>query len=54
MVRETDAISAQPTTVVEFDSSHSPFLSQPTALAEVIQAAHMAIHRPDRVWAAGV
>ncbi|MGW1527008.1 alpha/beta fold hydrolase [Streptomyces sp. NPDC001588] len=54
MIGEIDAISAEPTTVVEFDSSHSPFLSQPAALAEVIQAAHMAAHRPDRVRTAGV
>ncbi|MET8959141.1 alpha/beta hydrolase [Streptomyces sp. NPDC004096] len=48
MVREIDDISTRPTTVVELDSSHSPFLSQPTALAEVIQAAHTAIHRSER------
>lgn len=35
-VTEIDAVSAQPTTVAEVDSSHSPFLSQPAALAEVI------------------
>ncbi|MGW7255869.1 alpha/beta fold hydrolase [Streptomyces sp. NPDC054834] len=54
MVREIDAISAQPTTVVEIDSSHSPFLSQPSTLADVIQVAHSATHRPDRSRAAGV
>ena len=47
-VKETDAVSAQPTTVVEFDASHSPFLSQPAALADVIRAAHTAAHRPVR------
>jgi pimeloyl-ACP methyl ester carboxylesterase len=35
-VKEIDAVSAQPTNVAELDSSHSPFLSQPSALAEVI------------------
>ncbi|MCN0179526.1 alpha/beta hydrolase [Salinispora arenicola] len=38
-VREIDEISATPTTVVPFDSSHSPFLSQPAALADTIAAA---------------
>ncbi|CDR13767.1 alpha/beta hydrolase [Streptomyces iranensis] len=53
MIREIDAISAQPTTVVEMDSSHSPFLSRPTALADVIHVAHRAIHRHDRSRTAG-
>jgi hypothetical protein len=35
-VEEIDAISSMPTAVVELDSSHSPFLSQPTALATAI------------------
>ncbi|MFC4508034.1 MULTISPECIES: alpha/beta fold hydrolase [Streptomyces] len=35
-VSEIDALSAKPTTVVEFDTSHSPFLSRPAALADVI------------------
>ncbi|WP_028479431.1 alpha/beta hydrolase [Nocardia sp. CNY236] len=35
-VREIDAVSATPTTVTELDSSHSPFLSQPAALAAII------------------
>ena len=35
-VDEIDAVSATPTAVTELDSSHSPFLSQPTALAAVI------------------
>ncbi|WP_432046851.1 alpha/beta hydrolase [Streptomyces asiaticus] len=48
MIREIDAISARPTTVVEMDSSHSPFLSRPAALADVIQVTHRAAHRPDR------
>jgi len=42
-VTEIDAVSAKPTTVIEFDTSHSPFLSQPVALADVIRAAHSAI-----------
>jgi pimeloyl-ACP methyl ester carboxylesterase len=36
LVKEIDAVSARPTIVTELDSSHSPFLSQPTALAEFI------------------
>lgn len=36
LVREIDAVSVQATKVVELDSSHSPFLSQPVALAEAI------------------
>lgn len=35
-VREIDAVSAKPTTVLEIDSSHSPFLSRPAALAAII------------------
>lgn len=35
-VREIDAVSNTPTQVAEFDSSHSPFLSQPATLADVI------------------
>jgi pimeloyl-ACP methyl ester carboxylesterase len=38
-VDEIDAVSATPTAVVELDSSHSPFLSQPTALAAAIAGA---------------
>ena len=38
-VREIDAVSASPTSVTELDSSHSPFLSQPAALAEAIAVA---------------
>ncbi|MEU6553121.1 alpha/beta hydrolase [Streptomyces sp. NPDC046915] len=45
-IKEIDSISARPTTVVEFDTSHSPFLSQPAALADVIQVSHTAIHQP--------
>ncbi|MFK0296298.1 alpha/beta fold hydrolase [Streptomyces sp. NPDC090442] len=37
-VREIDAVSNASTTVVEIDSSHSPFLSQPAALATEIAA----------------
>jgi pimeloyl-ACP methyl ester carboxylesterase len=36
LVKEIDAVSARPTVVTELDSSHSPFLSQPAALAEFI------------------
>ena len=35
-VAEIDALSAAPTAVTELDSSHSPFLSQPAALAAII------------------
>ena len=38
-ITEIDAVSRTPTTVVELDSSHSPFLSQPDALAAVIAGA---------------
>jgi pimeloyl-ACP methyl ester carboxylesterase len=37
-VAEIDAVSATPTAVTELDSSHSPFLSQPAALADAIAA----------------
>ncbi len=36
---EIDAVSKAPTAVVELDSSHSPFLSQPAALAAAIAGA---------------
>ncbi|MDP9792383.1 pimeloyl-ACP methyl ester carboxylesterase [Catenuloplanes nepalensis] len=39
-IREIDAISARPATVVEMKTSHSPFLSAPEAVAETIAAAH--------------
>lgn len=39
LVREIDAVSVAPTTVVEMDSAHSPFLSQPGAVADAIVAA---------------
>ena len=38
-ITEIDAVSQEPTTVVELDSSHSPFLSQPAALAAAIAEA---------------
>jgi pimeloyl-ACP methyl ester carboxylesterase len=38
-ITEIDAVSQAPTTVVELDSSHSPFLSQPAALAAAVAAA---------------
>jgi pimeloyl-ACP methyl ester carboxylesterase len=38
-ITEIDTISQTPTTVVELESSHSPFLSQPAALAAAIAAA---------------
>jgi pimeloyl-ACP methyl ester carboxylesterase len=38
-IREIDAVSGKPASVVELDSSHSPFLSQPVALASVIAEA---------------
>ncbi len=39
-VTEIDAVSARPTTVVELATSHSPFLSAPDALAEVIESVY--------------
>ncbi|MGW1506518.1 alpha/beta fold hydrolase [Streptomyces mirabilis] len=39
-VAEIDAVSARPTGVVEFDTSHSPFLSRPAELAEAIATVH--------------
>jgi pimeloyl-ACP methyl ester carboxylesterase len=44
-IREIDAVSANPTTVVALDASHSPFLSQPAALADAIEKAHYAADR---------
>ncbi|MFF5721493.1 alpha/beta hydrolase [Streptomyces buecherae] len=38
-VKEIDTVSATPTEVTELDCSHSPFLSQPDALAAAIVAA---------------
>jgi pimeloyl-ACP methyl ester carboxylesterase len=38
-IDEINAVSGSPTTVVELDSSHSPFLSQPAALAAAIAGA---------------
>lgn len=35
-IEDIDAVSATPTAVVELDSSHSPFLSQPAVLAAAI------------------
>jgi pimeloyl-ACP methyl ester carboxylesterase len=43
-IREIDAVSAAPTTVVELVSSHSPFLSMPDELAAAIVAAHRMSH----------
>ncbi|MGW7573861.1 alpha/beta hydrolase [Streptomyces sp. NPDC054765] len=40
--KEIDAVSSTPTAVTELDSSHSPFLSRPAALAEAIAAAERA------------
>jgi len=37
-VTEIDAVSVKPTTVVELDTSHSPFLSRPAELAQAIAA----------------
>jgi pimeloyl-ACP methyl ester carboxylesterase len=36
LAREIDAISSKPTALVELESSHSPFLSHPAALAAII------------------
>jgi pimeloyl-ACP methyl ester carboxylesterase len=40
-VTEIDAVSTRPTTVVELDASHSPFLSQPGELAKAIALAQL-------------
>jgi pimeloyl-ACP methyl ester carboxylesterase len=45
-VKEIDAVSAAPTRVVELDSSHSPFLSRPTLVADVIESAYAVSSRP--------
>ncbi|GGL11319.1 hypothetical protein GCM10012284_52600 [Mangrovihabitans endophyticus] len=37
-VRDIDAVSSTPTRVVTLDASHSPFLSQPRAVAEAVAA----------------
>ncbi|MEV0263845.1 alpha/beta fold hydrolase [Streptomyces sp. NPDC050617] len=39
IIKEIDAVSATPAAVTELDCSHSPFLSQPAALADAIAAA---------------
>ncbi|MGW0197978.1 alpha/beta fold hydrolase [Nonomuraea sp. NPDC003201] len=39
-VTEIDAVSLRPTTVVELATSHSPFLSAPDTLADVLASAH--------------
>ncbi|MEV6636961.1 alpha/beta fold hydrolase [Actinoplanes sp. NPDC051470] len=36
LITEIDALSARPTRVIELDSSHSPFFSQPAVLADSI------------------
>ncbi|GAB6902017.1 alpha/beta fold hydrolase [Kineosporia succinea] len=41
-IREIDAISSRPTSVFELDSAHSPMLSQPAALADVIETVWLA------------
>src|SRR5215467_10130637 len=38
-IREINALSTTPTTVVDLDTSHSPFLSQPAAVAAAIAGA---------------
>jgi pimeloyl-ACP methyl ester carboxylesterase len=47
LIREIDAIAAEPTTVVTLDASHSPFLSQPAALVDAIEKAHYAAGPPN-------
>jgi pimeloyl-ACP methyl ester carboxylesterase len=42
-VQEIDAVSANPTTVAEIASSHSPFLSRPGDLADVIAPIYRAM-----------
>jgi pimeloyl-ACP methyl ester carboxylesterase len=38
-VKEIDALADRPTRVIELDAGHSPFLSQPEALAEAVELA---------------
>ncbi|GAA1618775.1 alpha/beta fold hydrolase [Actinoplanes couchii] len=40
LVKEIDTVSAAPTSVVTLDCAHSPFLSQPSALADAIAAVY--------------
>jgi pimeloyl-ACP methyl ester carboxylesterase len=40
-ITEIDTISARPTTIVEFDSSHSPFLSMPGPVADTLAAVYL-------------
>ncbi|MER5936623.1 alpha/beta fold hydrolase [Streptomyces sp. NPDC001928] len=47
-IKEIDAVSASPTAVTELDSSHSPFLSQPAALAEAIAGRAVDLASPRR------
>ncbi|MET7680394.1 alpha/beta hydrolase [Streptomyces sp. NPDC005423] len=54
IVGEIDAVSARPTAVVELDSSHSPFLSQPSVLADLITSTHEATLQDDRLHTTGV
>lgn len=42
MIADIDALSAEPTTVVELECSHSPFFSQPAALVDVLEKAQQA------------
>ena len=43
LISEIDAVSTTETTVAELDTSHSPFLSQPQALADIFAATHRRI-----------
>ena len=43
-IREIDAVSTAPTTVVELATSHSPFLSAPEELAATIVSACRVSH----------
>jgi pimeloyl-ACP methyl ester carboxylesterase len=40
LIREIDAVSQNPTKVFELNSAHSPFFSQPAALADAIAAVY--------------
>ena len=43
-IREIDAVSTAPTTVVKLATSHSPFLSAPDELAATIAASYRLSH----------
>jgi pimeloyl-ACP methyl ester carboxylesterase len=47
-VTEINSVSKEPTTVIDLETSHSPFLSRPGAFADVIQTAYRRAVVPSR------